>query len=162
MARKVKAKPDEYHSLTPALSVRGADKAIEWYANAFGAKLLSRMGTPDGKAVWHAEIRIGDSVLMIADEDPQMGSKAPQTLGGVAGSIHLYTEDVDKVVARATAAGARVTMPVKDMFWGDRYAQIVDPFGQTWGIATHTEDVPASEMEARGRDWAAKQGSRGP
>lgn len=156
MPRKVKAKPDEYHTLTPAMPVRGADRAIDWYTKAFGAQLLNRIGTPDGKSVWHAEIRIGDSVLMIADEDPQMGAKSSLTLGGVTSTIHLYTDDVDKLVARATAAGAKTVMPPADMFLGDRYAQISDPFGHVWGVATHIEDVPPSEMEARGRAWAAR------
>lgn len=162
MPRKVKAQPDEYHTLTPSIPVRGADKAIEWYRKAFGAKLVSRMGTPDGKSVWHAELRIGDSVLMLADEDPQMGAKSPQTLGGVTSTIHIYTADVDSLVARATAAGAKTIMPATDMFWGDRYAQISDPFGHVWGIATHVEDVPESEMEARGKAWAARMASTKP
>jgi PhnB protein len=162
MTSKVNARPDEYHTLTPAIPVKGADKAIDWYRKVFGAKLLSRMETPDGRAVWHAEVRIGDSVLMLADEDPQMGAKSPQTLGGVSSSIHFYTEDVDKLFARATSAGAKAIVPPTDMFWGDRYAQISDPFGHMWGIATHTEDVPPSEMESRGRAWAAKQAPRTP
>ncbi|MGA7861998.1 MAG: VOC family protein [Thermoplasmata archaeon] len=160
MAKHVKAKPDQYHTLTAAIPIKGADKAIDWYTKVFGAKLLSRMGTPDGKAVWHAEIRIGDSVLMLSDEDPTMGPRSPTTLGGVTSTIHFYTEDVDKLYARALAAGAKSNAPPTDMFWGDRYAQIVDPFGHVWGLATHTEDVPEDQMEARGREWAAKMGSQ--
>jgi PhnB protein len=161
MANEVKAKPDQYHTITPSLTVKGADEAIEWYSKVLGAKLLSRMGTPDGKGVWHAELRVGDSVLMLNDEDPQMGATAPH--GEEAhGSIHVYTEDVDGVFNKAVAAGAKPRMPPMDMFWGDRYAQIMDPFGHVWGLATHTEDVPENQMEARGREWAAKMGPQKP
>jgi PhnB protein len=160
MAKKVKAKPDEYHTVTAAIPIQGADKAIEWYKKVFGAKLLSRMGTPDGKAVWHAEIQIGDSIVMLADEDPRMGPRSPKTLGGVTGTLHLYAEDVDGLHARAVAAGAKSKQPPTDMFWGDRYAQVEDPFGHVWGIATHVEDVPPDQMEARGREWAAKMATQ--
>lgn len=155
MPKKVKAKPDEYHTLTPSLTVKGADQAIEWYLKAFGGKLVSRMSTPDGKAVWHAELRIGDSVLMLNDEDPGMGSTGPSP-EAQGFQIHIYVPDVDAVVRRAVAAGAKARMPPMDMFWGDRYAQFVDPFGHVWSVATHTEDVPSDQMEARGREWAAK------
>jgi len=160
MAHRVKAKPDEYHTLTTSLPIKGADKAIDWYTKVFGAKLLSRMATPDGKAVWHAELRIGDSVLMLADEDPTMGPRSPATLGAVTSSVHVYTEDVDGLFARAIAAGAKANAPPTDMFWGDRYAQITDPFGHVWGLATHTTEVPADQMEARGREWAARMASQ--
>ncbi|MGC2288378.1 MAG: VOC family protein [Thermoplasmata archaeon] len=162
MTHHVKAKPDEYHTLTPSLTIHGADKAIEWYTKIFDAKVLSRTETPDGKSVWHAELRIGDSVVMLADEDPNMGGKSPKTLGGVASSIHVYTEDLDGLFARATAAGAKPLMPPTDMFWGDRFASIADPFGHVWSLATHMEDVPTAEMEERGRDWAAKMASQKP
>jgi PhnB protein len=162
MPKHVKAKPDEYHTLTTNLTIKGADKAIDWYGKIFGAKLLSRMATPDGKAVWHAELRIGDSVLMLNDEDPSMGAMGPTPEGGQSASIHFYTENVDGVFKRAVAAGAKQRMPPMDMFWGDRYAQITDPFGHIWSLATHTEDVPADQMEARGREWAAKMASQRP
>lgn len=160
MTHHVKAKPDEYHTLTASLIIQGADKAIDWYTKVFGAKLTSRMATPDGKSVWHAELRIGDSLLMLADEDPTMGARSPKTLGGASSSVHLYTENVDDVFARATGAGAKPVMPPMDMFWGDRYARITDPFGQEWGIATHTEDVPPEQMESRGREWAARMNAQ--
>jgi PhnB protein len=161
MAKKVKAKPDEYHTLTPSLTVKGADKAIEWYTKALGGKLQNRMATPDGKAVWHAEIRIGDSVLMLNDEAPEMGSEAPKSEAH-SYSIHVYLEDVDGVYKRAIAAGAKTRMPPTDMFWGDRYAQIIDPFGHIWSMATHTEDVPMDQLESRGRAWAAKMAAQRP
>ena len=160
MPRKVKAKPDGYHSLTPGLTIKGADQAIEWYTKVLGAKLLSRMATPDGNGVWHAELRIGDSVLMLADEAPGMGSKGPEHEGLHSSAIHVYLEDADAVFQKAVAAGAKPTMPPMDMFWGDRYAQITDPFGHRWSLATHTEDVPVGEMEARGKAWAAKTASQ--
>jgi PhnB protein len=158
---KVKAQPENYHTMTPSLTVKGADAAIAWYTKVFDAKLLSRSPTPDGKGVWHAELKIGDSVLMLNDEDPQMGASAPKG-DGASGAIHMYTENVDGVFQKAIAAGAKQQMPPMDMFWGDRYAQIIDPFGHVWGLATHTEDVPRSEMEARGKAWAEKMGSRSP
>jgi PhnB protein len=161
MPKKVKAKPDEYHTLTPNLTIKGADKAIEWYTKVLGAKLLNRMATPDGKSVWHAELRIGDSVLMLNDEDPQMGVRAPESSGASSFGIHVYLENVDDVFQRAVSAGAKPRMPLTDMFWGDRYAQIIDPFGHIWSLATHTVDVPPNEMEERGRAWAAKSASQG-
>jgi PhnB protein len=161
MTHHVKAKPDEYHTLTPNLTVKGADKAIGWYTQVLGGKLTSRMDRPDGKGVWHAEIRIGDSVLMLNDEDPSMGAMAPS--GDQTNSyVHVYIEDVDGVFQRAVAAGAKPRTPPMDMFWGDRYAQIVDPFGHLWSLATHTEDVPADQMEARGREFAAKMAAQRP
>jgi PhnB protein len=161
MPPHVKAKPDEYHTLTPSLTIKGADTAIDWYTKVFGAKLLNRMGTPDGKGVWHAELRVGDSVLMLNDPDPRMGAEPPQD-AAVYAQIHVYMEGVDDVFQRAVAAGAKPRMPPTDMFWGDRYAQITDPFGHVWTLATHTEDVPASEMEARGKAWAAKLAAQKP
>jgi PhnB protein len=162
MPRKVKAKPDEYHTLSPSLTILGADKAIEWYTKAFGGKLQSRMATPDGKGVWHAEIRIGDSVLMLNDPMPSPDGSVPSMEDSETTSIHVYLDNVDAVFQRAVAAGAQPKMPPTDMFWGDRYAQIADPFGHVWSLATHTEDVPAKEMEARGKAWAAKMASQRP
>jgi PhnB protein len=156
MAKRVKAKPDQYHTLTASLAVKGADSAIEWYSKVFGAKLISRMGTPDGKAVWHAELQIGDSLLMLNDEMPSMGQSSSATADQATSAIHAYVEDVDGLYKRALAAGAKSNSPPNDMFWGDRYAQFVDPFGHLWSIATHTEDVPPDQMEARGREWVAK------
>jgi PhnB protein len=160
MAKKVNAKPDQYHALTASLTIKGADKAIEWYTKVFDAKLLGRMGTPDGKSVWHAELRIGDSVLMLNDEDPNMSADGPKAAGAPRSSIWFYTEDVDGRFARAVAAGAKPNMPPMDMFWGDRFAQITDPFGHVWSLATHTEDVPEDQLEARGRKWAEKMAAQ--
>jgi PhnB protein len=159
MPKKVKAKPDEYHTLTPSLTVKGADKAIDWYTKVLGAKLQSKMMTPDGKGVWHAELHVGDSVLMLNDEDPSMGAQAPPGENART-SVHVYLEDTDGVFKKAVAAGAKPRMPPMDMFWGDRYAQFIDPFGHMWSVATHTEDVPPEEMEARGKAWAAKMASQ--
>jgi PhnB protein len=162
MPRKVKAKPDEYHTLTPSLTIKGADKAIEWYTRVLGGKLRSRMPTPDGKGVWHAELRIGDSVLMLNDPMPGPDGTVPPIEDSATTSIHVYLENVDGVFQRAVATGAQPRMPPMDMFWGDRYAQIADPFGHVWTLATHTQDVPAEEMEARGKAWAAKMASPKP
>jgi PhnB protein len=150
----VKAIPEGYHSITPYLVCKGAEKAIEFYTRAFGAKELVRMPGPEGR-IMHAEVTIGSSVLMLADENPERGAISPATLGGATGSIMLYTDDVDAVQQRAVAAGAKEVMPVTDMFWGDRMGNIIDPFGQSWAIATHKEDVSPEEM---GRRMAA-QGS---
>jgi PhnB protein len=146
--RRVQAIPKGFHGVTPHLTLRGASEAIEFYKKAFGARERSRMPGPDGK-VMHAEIQIGDSIVMLADEFPEMGAKSPQTLGGASGSLLIYTRDVDGLFQRAVAAGATVQMPVSDMFWGDRYGKVLDPFGHQWELATHKEDVPRKEMERR-------------
>jgi PhnB protein len=144
----IKAIPDGYHSATPYLIVKGAAEAIAFYKLAFGATELFRMANPDGK-VGHAEIRIGDSVIMLADEHPDMGYRSPRSLGGSAVSIMLYMEDVDGVFARALKAGARAQREVANQFYGDRNGTLEDPFGHVWTIATHVEDVPAEEIERR-------------
>ena len=144
----VKPIPEGYHTLTPYLTIRGAGQAIDFYKRAFGARERMRMPAPDGK-VMHAEIQIGDSILMVSDEFPEMGSKSPQTLGGSPGSIFLYVDDVDKTFQRAVDAGAQPRMAVADMFWGDRFGRLVDPFGHEWGIATHKEDLTPEEIARR-------------
>lgn len=144
----VKAIPDGYYSLTPYLYVRGAAEAIEFYKRAFGAVEVVRMPGPGG-TIMHAEVKIGNSMLMLSDENPGRDAISPATLGGAAGSIMLYTDDVDAVQKRAVAAGAKELMPVTDMFWGDRMGNVVDPFGQSWAIATHQEDVSPEEMGKR-------------
>jgi len=149
MTGKVKPIPDGYHSVTPAIVVKGAAKAIEFYQRAFGAEEMHRMTMPNGH-VMHAEIRIGNSRIMMSDEFPDMGVRSPETLGGSAGSLNIYLEDVDAACKRATDAGATVEMPPMDMFWGDRYAKIRDPFGHGWGLLTHKEDVTPEETERRG------------
>jgi len=144
----VKAIPDGYHSVTPYLIISGAAAAIDYYKQAFGATELLRMPAPGGK-VGHAEIKIGDSPIMLADEHPEMGYKSPQTLGGSPVSIMIYVADVDKVFDQAIAAGGKAQRPVKDQFYGDRSGTLEDPFGHVWHVATHTEDVSAEEMERR-------------
>jgi len=145
-AAKVKAIPDGMHSVTPHLICAGAADAIDFYKKAFGAVELSRLPGADGRLM-HGSIRIGDSTVMLSDEFPEMGGRGPKTLKGSPVTIHIYVEDADAFAARAAAAGAKVTMPVADMFWGDRYGQLEDPFGHRWSIATHVRDVTAEEMQ---------------
>ena len=146
--KKVAPIPAGYHAVTPYLSIRGAAQALEFYKKAFGAKEVLRMQGPDGK-VGHAEIKIGDSHIMLADEFPEMGARSPQSLGGSPVSILLYVEDVDAQAKLAVAAGAKVVRPVKDQFYGDRSGSFEDPFGHQWHIATHVEDVAPDEMHKR-------------
>ena len=153
---KVKPIPQGSHSITAGLVVKDARKAIEFYKTAFGATLLDSMDWPDGRGVMHAELKIGDSKFYLGEEVPEMGAVSPQTLGGSAVSINLYVEDCDAIFKRATSAGARAEMPLTDMFWGDRYGKLVDPFGHKWGIATHKEDVSKSEMQRRAKEWMAQ------
>jgi PhnB protein len=145
---KVKAIPDGYHTATPYLIIKDAARAIEFYKKAFGATEIMRMAEPSGK-VTHAEIKIGNSPIMLADEFPEMGALSPQTIGGSPVSIFLYVENVDALANQAIAAGAKVLMPVQDQFWGDRYGKLADPFGHLWDIATHKEDVAPEEIHKR-------------
>lgn len=147
MNTHVKPIPDGMPSLTPHLACRGAAQAIDFYARAFGAVELGRLASPEGKLV-HAMLKIGDSPLMLVDEFPEHGVLGPQSLEGSPVTIHLYVDDVDATVARAADAGARVTMAPGDMFWGDRYARLEDPFGHQWSVATHVRDVGPEELEA--------------
>ena len=158
MAKAVKPVPEGYHTVTPYLVVKDAKRALEYYRKAFGAETKMSMPSPDGR-VMHAEVRIGDSMVFVSDEFPEMAPKirAPESTGGtVTGSIFLYVPDVDAVVKRAVDAGAKVTMPVADMFWGDRFGKVADPFGHHWGIATHKEDVTPQEMEKRSAEYSKK------
>jgi uncharacterized glyoxalase superfamily protein PhnB len=148
MSESVKAIPDGYHVVTPYLVVEGAAQAIEFYSRAFGAQELYRMPGPDGSVI-HAEFRIGDSNVMIADASPQMGSKSPKELGGSPASLLLYVENVDAAFQQAVDAGATVVAPVADMFWGDRYGKVEDPFGHAWSLATHMEDLTPEQMAER-------------
>ena len=141
----VKPIPDGMHSLTPHLVCAGAADAIEFYKRAFNAIETSRLPSPSGRLM-HAAVRIGDSTLMLVDEFPDMGSFGPNALKGSPVTIHLYVEDVDKTIAQALAAGATLKMAVQDMFWGDRYGQLVDPFGHHWSVATHTRDLSPEEV----------------
>jgi PhnB protein len=141
----VKPVEDGMHTVTAHLVVGGAADAIEWYKKAFGAEEIMRMPGPDGK-LWHAMIRIGDSTVMLADEFPDFGSVGPKTLKGSPVTLHLSVENVDAQFKRAVDAGATVKMELADMFWGDRYAQVEDPFGHHWSMATHIRDVSPDEM----------------
>jgi len=147
---KVKPVPDGYHTATPYLSVRGGENAIAFYKKAFGAEERMRMPGPGG-TIMHAEIKIGDSVVMLADENPEMGTRSPSSLNGTTGSILLYLNDVDVAFGRAIAAGAKELMAPQDLFWGDRMGKLADPFGHEWALATHTEDVAPEEMARRAR-----------
>ncbi len=148
-ARKaVKPIPAGYHSVTPYLTVADGTKALDFYARAFGAQVTERMPGPGGKLM-HAEFRIGDSVVMLGDEFPQGGTRSPQSLGGASGSLFLYVPDVDAAFKRAVDAGCQATMPPANMFWGDRFGRLVDPFGHHWGLATHKEDLTSAEIGKR-------------
>jgi PhnB protein len=146
----VKPIPDGYHTVTPYLAVDSAADAIEYYKKAFGAKERLRMEAPDGK-IGHAELEIGDSLVMLSDPFPQASTRPPKELGGTSASVFMYVEDVDAVVKQAVDAGATVTMEVADQFWGDRFGSVQDPFGHVWSIATHVEDVPPAEMAERAK-----------
>lgn len=149
----VKPVPEGFHSVTPYLFVRNASQAIEFYKKAFGATELMRFPGPGGK-IGHAELRIGDSPVMLADEFPEMGARGPQSLGGAGINLLIYVPDVDSRFAQAVAAGAKVTRPIKDQFYGDRSGTLTDPFGHVWTIATHKEDIPMEEMHRRAKEMA--------
>jgi PhnB protein len=150
--------PEGYHSVTPYLAVEDAAQAIDYYKKAFGAKERVRMDAPGGK-IGHAELEIGDSVVMLSDPFPDASTKAPKELGGTSSSIMMYVEDVDASVKKAVDAGATIRMEVADQFWGDRFGTIEDPFGHVWGIATHVEDVPPEEMAERAKQAMAAMSS---
>jgi PhnB protein len=143
-----RAIPDGYTTATPYLIIKGASEAIDFYKRAFGATEILRIADPQGR-VGHAEIKIGGSVIMLADEHPSMGYRGPRSLGGSSVSILLYLEDVDRVFERAVEGGARALRPVTDQFYGDRSGTLEDPFGHVWTVATHVEDVPPEEMKRR-------------
>jgi PhnB protein len=148
MTTKVKPIPEGYHTVTPYLIIRGAAKAMEFYKQAFGAKEMFRMEGPGG-TIGHAEMQIGDSHIMLADEPPNAENRSPEALGGSPVLLHLYVPDVDAFFAQAIAAGAKVTRPVADQFYGDRSGGFDDPFGHTWYVATHVEDVSKEEIDRR-------------
>jgi PhnB protein len=152
----VKPIPDGYHTATPYLIVRDAARAIAFYTQAFGATELMRLPAPNGK-LGHAEIKIGNSPIMLADEFPEMGHRSPQSLGGAAVSLLLYVEDVDKRFSQAIAAGAKALKPVADQFYGDRSGTLEDPFGHVWTLATHTEDVAPEEIQRRFEMFSKQQ-----
>ena len=148
LKNKVQAVPAGYHTATPYLCIQGAAAAIDFYKRAFGAKEIYRMPGPDNK-IMHAEITIGDSHIMLSDESPATETKSPQTLKGTAASIFLYVEDVDARFKQAVKAGAKETAPLQNMFWGDRFGKLTDPFGHRWMLASHVEDVSPEEIQKR-------------
>jgi PhnB protein len=148
MATKVDPIPRGYHTATPYLTLNDCARAIEFYKKAFGAQELMRMGGPQGK-IGHAELKIGDSIIMVADEMPGGVGRAPKSLGGTTAGVFLYVANVDSTYKQAVDAGAQGVMPPADMFWGDRFGTLTDPFGHTWSMATHTEDVAPDEMQRR-------------
>jgi PhnB protein len=150
--------PEGYHTLSPYLAVDDAAQAIEYYKKAFGAKERMRMEAPGGK-IGHAELEIGDSMVMLSDPFPQATTRPPKELGGTSASVFMYVEDVDAFVKKAVDEGATITMEVADQFWGDRFGSIQDPFGHSWAIATHVEDVPPEEMAERAKEAMASMAS---
>jgi PhnB protein len=148
----VSAIPEGYHSITPYIIVNDAANAINFYKHAFGAIEIYRHYSPDGKSVINAELKIGDSIILLSDEFPLGKCRSPKSIGGSAVTIHLYTEDVDRVFNQAISAGATVIMPVMDMFWGDRYGQLFDPYGHIWSIATHKQDLSSEEIQRAGEE----------
>jgi PhnB protein len=154
MTQPVKPVPEGYHTATPALTVHDGVRALEFYSRAFSAKKRNGVSSFDGK-IMHAEFQIGDSVFMLSDEFPRMGTRSPKSLGGTTGGIWLYVPDVDATYRQALAAGATSVSEPTDMFWGDRHARVRDPFGHEWSIATHREEVTPSEMEKRSKEFYA-------
>ena len=152
--------PEGYHTLTTYLTIENAAEAIDYYKDVFGAKERIRMEAPDGK-IGHAELEIGDSLLMLSDAFPGATSRPPTELGGTTAGAFMYVEDVDAVLKRAVESGATITMEIADQFWGDRFGSITDPFGHSWSIATHVEDVPPEEMAERAKAAMAEMGSSG-
>jgi uncharacterized glyoxalase superfamily protein PhnB len=153
----VKKIPDGMHSVTPHIICAGAAAAIEFYKKAFGAVEMARLPGPDGK-IMHAAVKIGNSVVMLADEFPDWGCLGPLALKGTPVTIHLYVEDADAVFATAVAAGATVKMPMSDMFWGDRYGVVIDPCGHNWSIATHIKDLTPEEIAKAGQEACCGEG----
>jgi PhnB protein len=153
-----KAIPDGFDGLIPSKVVRDAAKAIEFYKDVFGATELMRMTYPDSPKIAHAEIKIRNHVLMLGDENPQMGAFAPPTDGKMpSSSVMIYVTDVDAVIAKALAKGAKSMMPIMDMFWGDRYGKFLDPFGHLWGVATHKKDVSPEECAKAMAEWGKQK-----
>ena len=153
-------RPSGYHTVTPSIIVRDAAAAIDFYVRAFGAEEITRLPGPDG-SIMHAEIQIGDSRIMLGEENPAWGAKSPQTLGGAPSSLHIYVDDADAAFARAVKEGATVRYPLEDTFWGDRYAKIVDPFGHEWGVAHQIREMSEAEVQAAGQEWMAKMSAGG-
>ena len=161
MSGKVKAIPEGYNTVTPHIIVKNGEEAIEFYKKAFGAEEIFRMPGPGGKGVMHAELKIGNSRVMLADERPQGNCRSPQSQGGTTFVAHLYVENADAAFDRATKAGAKVEMPLMDAFWGDRYGMISDPFGHHWSIATHIKDLTPAEIEQGATEFFANMAKQG-
>jgi PhnB protein len=158
MATKVNPIPTGYHTATPYLTLNDCASALEFYKKAFGAQVIVKMDGPPGK-IGHAEMKIGDSIIMLSDEMGQ-GNKGPKSLGGTTASVFLYVNDVDSSFKQAVDAGAKSDMPPTDMFWGDRFGKLTDPFGHSWAMATHKEDVAPEEMKKRIQQEMAKMGQQ--
>ncbi len=156
----VKPIPEGHHSITPYLVVKDAAQAIEFYKRAFGAQEIARMPGPGGRGVMHAELKIGDSRVMLSDEFPGADCRSPQSLSGTTCQLFLYVPDVDSAYQQAISAGATSIMPASDMFWGDRYGKLADPFGHQWGLATHKEDVSPQEMKKRSEAFFAQMAQK--
>lgn len=150
------SKPEGYHTLTPYITVHDASAAIDFYTRVFGAVEVMRLAGPDGR-IMHAEVRLGDSHLMLADENPEWGNRGPKSLGGASGSLMLYVDDPDEVFQRAIAAGATEVMPVSDQFYGDRSGMVADPFGHMWSVSKQIEQLSAEEIQRRADEWASQQ-----
>lgn len=156
MPAPVKPVPENFHTVTPTLTIKGAAQAIDFYKKALGAQEIMRMSAPDGK-IGHAEIKIGDSIIFISDEMQMPGCpRSPQSLGGVTGTLYLYVEDVDRAFQRAIDAGGKQTSPPTDMFWGDRHGAFVDPFGHMWSLSTHVRDLSPAEIEEGSKNFMAQ------
>lgn len=154
----VQKKPAGYHSVTPYLIVDNAAKALDFYRNALNATELLRLPIPgEGQKIGHAEIRIGDSQVMLSDESPSMDARSPKSLGGTPASFMIYVDDVDRAFDQAIKAGARPLRPVENQFWGDRTGTVVDPFGHKWTLGTHIEDVPPDQLQKRMEAWNRQQ-----
>jgi PhnB protein len=156
MSSQVKPVPEGFHTITPGLVVNGAQKAIEFYKEVFGAEVLSLKTVPDGTKVVHSEIKIGDSRFFVNDEFPEMNSHGPQSSGLSPVSLNMYVEDADAVFNKAVAAGATVVMPIADQFWGDRWGMVTDPFGHVWSVATHVADLSQEEVDKAADEYFSK------
>jgi uncharacterized glyoxalase superfamily protein PhnB len=148
--------PEDFHTITPQLAVKGVARAIEWYSKALGAHELLRNVAPDGTSIMHAELLLGDSRFFVVDEFPE-SMQSPATLGGTSITLHLYVRDVDALFNRAVEAGATVLMPVADQFWGDRYGILRDPFGHRWSVASRIEDLSPKKLQERAKAWVKNQ-----
>jgi PhnB protein len=155
MPTKGKPKPEGYHTITPYLSIKGAADAIDFYKRAFGATEVMRFAQPDGR-IGHAEVRIGDSRVMLADEFPDMDFRSPHAIGGSPVHLHMYVDNSDAIVNQAVAAGAKLVRPVQDQFYGDRSGSVADPYGHVWHVSTHKEDLSMEELQKRAAQQAAQ------